>query len=72
MYNHKEITVHWENVKFSGFYRQSASNRGNSQGYTLINVTGMSGQFNPPVSVNTTGNIPKEAQDYINWLESLK
>lgn len=72
MYNHKEITLHWENVKFSGFYRQSASNKGNSQGYTLINVTGTFGQFNPPVPVKTSGQIPQDAQDFINWLESLK
>lgn len=72
MYNHKEITIHWENVKFSGFYRQSASNRGNSQGYTLINTTGLSGQFSPPVSVKTQGEIPIEAKNFINWLENLK
>jgi hypothetical protein len=48
-YNHVEITVDWENLVHDGFYRQSSSNVGFSNGYRLVNCTGLKDQFSPPI-----------------------
>ena len=50
-YNNKEITAYWENVNHNGFYRQTSSGVGSSNGYTLKNCTGFGDEFNPDVPV---------------------
>lgn len=52
-YNHEEITVDWENNIHDGYYRQSQSNVGHSNGYRVVNCTGYKDEFNPPVQVIT-------------------
>ena len=52
-YNHKEITVDWENVNHDGFYRQSWSGVGFSNGYRIVNCTGLNDQFSPDISITT-------------------
>ena len=46
-YNHKEITADWENVKHNGYYRQTSSGVGYSNGYRLVNCEGFGDEFNP-------------------------
>lgn len=57
-YNHVEITVDWENVVHDGFYRQSTSRNGFSNGYRMVNCTGFKDQFNPELPVNNIPNLP--------------
>lgn len=52
-YNHKEITADWENVTHDGFYRQSSSGVGFSNGYRLVNCTGFKDQFSPDIPITT-------------------
>lgn len=51
-YNHQEITVDWENVRHNGYYRQTNSGVGYSNGYRVINCTGLQDEFNPPRLTN--------------------
>ncbi len=69
-YNHKEITLWAKNFKHNGFYRQSLSNVGKSNGYTLINCEGFEGQFKPDEPVKNTGDIPALAGQLIQELSS--
>lgn len=68
-YNHKEITLWAKDFKHNGFYRQSLSNVGQSNGYTLINCEGFHGQFSPDSEVKNTGPMPEEARVFISELE---
>lgn len=52
-YNHKEITADWENVTHEGYYRQSSSGVGYSNGYRMVNCTGFGDEFNPDVEIVT-------------------
>jgi len=70
-YNQREITAYWKNVELEGFYRQSTSGVGYSKGYYLENVTGIKGkEFDPKPIIEKE--IPKEAKDFIEWLEMLE
>ena len=69
-YNHKEITLWAKNFKHMGFYRQSHSQVGKTNGYTLIDSEGFNGQFNPEVPIANTGQMPEEAVKYLAELES--
>ena len=72
VYNHREITLYWKNVASSGFYRQSTSNVGASQGYTMINVTGIEGrEFNAQPPLNTLTEMPGPARDFVAELRAL-
>ncbi len=68
-YNHKEITLWAKNFKHKGFYRQSLSHVGQSNGYTLIGSEGFGGQFGPDVAVKNSGEMPDEAKRIIEDLE---
>lgn len=70
-YNHREITLWARNFKHKGFYRQSLSNVGKSNGYTLINCEGFSGQFGPVEPVSTSGEMPEEATRLIRRVQSI-
>lgn len=69
-YNHKEITLWAKNFKHLGFYRQSLSNVGKSNGYTLVNCEGFDGQFNPDIPVSDAGEMPIKAANFIQELEA--
>lgn len=71
MYNHANISAYWENVKMTGFYRQSSPDNviGNSQGYSLKNIHGFNGQFAPPVKVDKP--IDPEVLDFLQKIERL-
>lgn len=68
-YNHKEITLWAKNFKHNGFYRQSLSHVGKSNGYTLIDCEGFGGQFSPEIEVKKEGVLPKKAEELIRNLE---
>jgi len=70
-YNHKEITLWAKNFRHLGFYRQSLSRVGKSQGYTLINCEGFGGQFNPDLEVKNSGEMPDRAKLIIKEIENL-
>ncbi|MEN2281269.1 hypothetical protein AAGF08_03960 [Algoriphagus sp. SE2] len=70
-YNHKEISLWAKDTVHQGFYRQSKSGNGNSKGYTLINCRGFEDQFKPDVPVNGSGEMPKKANDFIDFLMAL-
>jgi hypothetical protein len=70
-YNHKEITLWAKNFRHLGFYRQSLSRVGKSQGYTLINCEGFGGQFNPDLEVKKFGEMPDRAKLIIQEIENL-
>ncbi len=70
-YNHKEITLWAKNFKHKGFYRQSLSRVGKSNGYTLIDCEGFGGQFAPDEVVKNSGAMPDEAQLLIAKVESI-
>jgi len=69
-YNHKEITLWAKNFKHLGFYRQSLSHVGKSNGYTLIFCEGFDGQFSPDEAVKNSGEMPTEAKRLIESLEA--
>jgi hypothetical protein len=69
-YNHREITFWAKKFKHNGFYRQSLSRNGASNGYTLIDCEGFEGQFAPGVEVRNSGEMPAQAQRFIEELES--
>lgn len=69
-YNHKEITFWAKNFKHKGFYRQSQSDVGHSNGYTLIDCEGFEGQFKPDVAIKNSGEMPEEAKGLLLELES--
>lgn len=68
-YNHREITLWAKNFKHDGFYRQSLSHVGATNGYTLIDCEGFGGQFNPEVAIANTGKMPQKA---IKLLEEMR
>lgn len=68
-YNHKEITLWAKEFKHNGFYRQSLSNVGQSNGYTLIDCEGFDGQFSPDTVVKNSGPMPEKAQSFLSALE---
>lgn len=70
-YNHKEITLWAKNFKHKGFYRQSLSRVGKSNGYTLINSEGFTGQFSPDEPVKNSGEMPEEAKQLISQIERM-
>lgn len=70
-YNHKEISIWAKNTKHNGFYRQSKSGVGQTNGYTLINCSGFSNEFNPDTEVKSEGEIPANANEFIVFLEGL-
>jgi hypothetical protein len=70
-YNHKEITLWAKNFKHNGFYRQSLSNVGKSNGYTLINCSGFEGQFKPDAPVRNSGEMSQVAVNLIQEIESI-
>lgn len=69
-YNHKEIGLWAKDTKHKGFYRQS-SGSGVSPGYTMINCEGFGNEFHPDAKVNSSGEMPKEATDYLDELTAL-
>jgi len=69
-YNHKEITLWAKNFQHNGFYRQSLSHVGKSNGYTMINCSGFEGQFKPDVVIKNSGEMPQEAEEIIKTLET--
>jgi hypothetical protein len=69
-YNHKEITLWAKNFKHMGFYRQSQSHVGKTNGYTLINSEGFEGQFNPEVTIASEGEMPAEARRFLDELDA--
>lgn len=71
-YNHKEITLWANNFKHKGFYRQSLSRVGKSNGYTLINCEGFAGQFGPDEPVKNSGEMPEEAKKLIDKIEAME
>jgi len=71
-YNHKEITLWAKNFQHKGFYRQSLSRVGKSNGYTLIDCSGFEGQFQPDEPVKNSGEMPDIAQKLIQNLELMK
>lgn len=68
-YNHKEITLWAKNFKHKGFYRQSLSRVGKSNGYTLIDCEGFDGQFGPDDPIKNSGEMPEEAKRLIEMVE---
>ena len=56
MYNHKEITLWANDVKQSGYYRQT-SGFGKSLGYNMVNCEGFKDEFNPSEKI-TSNDIP--------------
>lgn len=70
-YNHEEISIWANQTKHQGFYRQSASGKGVSKGYTLINCSGFEDQFAPKSPVASQGPMPKEATEFLNFLRTL-
>jgi hypothetical protein len=70
-YNHKEITLWAKNFKHNGFYRQSLSKVGKSNGYTLINCSGFEGQFKPDAPVRNSGEMSQVAVNLIQEIESI-
>lgn len=69
-YNHKEITLWAKNFKHNGFYRQSLSKVGHSNGYTLIDCEGFGGQFKPDLAIKNSGEMPEEAKKLLLELEA--
>lgn len=70
-YNHREITLWARNFNHKGFYRQSLSKVGKSNGYTLINCEGFSGQFGPEEPIKSSGDMPDEANRLISQIEGM-
>jgi hypothetical protein len=71
-YNHKEITLWAKNFQHNGFYRQSLSGVGKSNGYTLIDCSGFEGQFKPDEPVKNFGEMPEVAKKLIQEIESME
>lgn len=69
-YNHKEITLWAKNFKHRGFYRQSQSDVGHTNGYTMINCEGFEDQFKPDVTIKNTGEMPEVAKALLSDLEA--
>ncbi|NVK48712.1 MAG: hypothetical protein HWE09_03010 [Cyclobacteriaceae bacterium] len=70
-YNHEEISIWARNTEHNGFYRQSRSGVGESKGYTLINCKGFEDEFAPKIPISTSGPMPEDAAQFIDFLEDL-
>ncbi|MBN3580862.1 hypothetical protein JYB64_00585 [Algoriphagus aestuarii] len=68
-YNHKEISLWAKKFKHNGFYRQSLSHVGATNGYTLIDCEGFDGQFNPEVEITKSGDMPTKAKELLRELD---
>lgn len=70
-YNHEEITMYMRGVKRRGYYRETRSKVGSSNGYTLIDCEGFGDEFSPPLPVASSGLMPQEIVDWITAIKSL-
>jgi len=58
-YNHKELDIWFKDFEHNGYYRQSSGGDLNqSVSYNIINFTGFTGQWNPPVEITTDKEKP--------------
>jgi len=66
-YNHNVITLWAKDSSLLGYYRQTQGN-GICLGYNMVNCSGFSPEFNPPVQVTQDLNLPmpKEIIDLLN------
>jgi hypothetical protein len=58
MYNHDVISLWAENVKITGYYRQTQDN-GKTLGYNMVNCSGFADEFHPPVEVTSSKPMPE-------------
>ena len=64
-YNHDTISLWAKDTKIEGYYRQSQHGKGFTLGYNMINCSGFSSEFNPPVEITTDKPMPKRISDLL-------